>query len=170
MYCGTGESNSLRSYYPGTGMYKSTDGGSTWMAIGLDSSFAIGRITITPANPEELYVAVAGALRRKTPDRGVYKSTDGGTSWTLSLFHSDSVGAIDVVIDPSNPSRVFAAMWERFRREDNIKYGGTMTALYLSADSGGTWSEVCGGFPSHESTLGRISLDITHRIHRFSTH
>ncbi len=160
VYCGTGESNSLRSYYPGTGMYKSTDGGQTWFSVGLDSTFAIGRIVINPANTQELYVAAVGALRRKTTDRGVYKSTDGGASWNLSLFHSDSVGAIDVGLDPSNPSKIFAAMWERFRREDYIKYGGPMTALYLSTDAGATWSEVYGGFPSHEGTLGRISLDI----------
>jgi len=160
IYCGTGESNSLRSYYPGTGMYKSTDGGLSWFSIGLDSSFAIGRIVINPLNSQELYVAAIGALRRKTPDRGLYKSTDGGENWSLPLFHSDSVGAIDVVLNPSNPFRVFAAMWERFRREDNIKYGGPMTALYLSTDGGTTWSVVGGGFPSNQSTLGRISLDI----------
>jgi photosystem II stability/assembly factor-like uncharacterized protein len=160
IYCGTGESNSLRSYYPGTGMYKSTDGGKTWLSIGLDSTFAVGRIAINPANPLELYVAAVGALRQKNPDRGVYKSTDGGASWALALFHSDSVGAIDVVVDPSNPARVFAAMWERFRREDNIKYGGPQTALYVSTDAGTSWTPVYGGFPSNESTLGRISIDI----------
>jgi photosystem II stability/assembly factor-like uncharacterized protein len=161
IYCGTGEANSLRSYYPGTGVYKSTDGGQAWIPLGLDSTFAIGRITINPLNPQELYVAALGALRRKTPDRGLYKSTDGGTTWDLVLFHSDSVGAVDVVIDPSNPARVFAAMWERFRREDDIKYGGPQTALYVSTDAGTTWGEVFGGFPSHDPTLGRISIDIS---------
>ncbi len=160
IYCGTGESNSLRSYYPGTGVYKSTDGGGSWVSIGLDSAFAIGRIAINPTNPQEVYVAVVGALRRKTSDRGLYKSTDGGLSWSLSLFHSDSVGVIDVVLDRSNPSKVFAATWERFRREDNIKYGGPQTALYLSTDAGSSWNVVQGGFPSHDNTLGRISIDL----------
>jgi len=161
IYCGTGESNSLRSYYPGTGVYKSVDGGQSWNLIGLDSSFAIGRIVINPLNTEDLYVAAVGALRRKTPDRGLYRSTDGGASWSLVLFHSDSVGAIDVILDPSNPSKVFAAMWERFRREDNIKYGGPETALHVSTDAGASWNVVSGGFPSNENNLGRISIDIS---------
>jgi len=160
IYCGSGESNSLRSYYPGTGMFKSTDGGMSWFSIGLDSSFAIGRIVINPFNTNELFVAVVGALRRPTPERGVFKSIDGGMTWNRVLFVADSVGAIEVVLDPANPSKVFAAMWERTRREDYIKYGGPLTALYLSTDGGSGWSVVGGGFPSNQSTLGRISLDI----------
>jgi photosystem II stability/assembly factor-like uncharacterized protein len=160
VYCGTGESNSLRSYYPGTGMYKSTDGGLTWAFIGLDSSYSIGNISINPSNTQELYVAAVGSLRRKTLQRGVYKSTNGGLDWTRSLFIADSVGAIDVVVDPATPTKVFAAMWERQRREDYIKYGGPMSALYVSTNAGLSWSVVTGGFPSNEVTLGRISLDI----------
>lgn len=160
VYCGTGEANSLRSYYPGTGMYKSTDGGNTWASIGLVNSFSIGSIAINPLNSQELYVAAVGSLRRKTPERGIYKSTDGGASWTQSLFIADSIGAIDVVIDPNNPNRVFAAMWERQRREDYIKYGGTGSALYLSTNAGVSWDVVNGGFPSNQPTLGRISIDI----------
>lgn len=160
IYCATGESNALRSYYPGTGMYKSTDGGTTWNFIGLGNAYCFGNIAINPLNTQEIYAAAVGSLRHNNPERGLYKTTNGGLNWTLSLFLSDSVGAIDVVLDPNTPSKVFAAMWERTRRENYIKYGGPMTALYLSTNSGATWSVVTGGFPSNDPNLGRITLDI----------
>lgn len=161
IYCATGEANSLRSYYPGTGIYKSTDAGVTWLLKGLPSSYSIGRIAINPANPQEIYAAALGSLRKKNDERGLYKSTNGGDSWTRVLYIADSVSVVDVVIDPNNPSKVFAASWERLRREDYIKYGGPKTALYLSTDAGSTWSIVQGGFPSGQSDLGRISIDIS---------
>lgn len=160
IYCGTGEANSLRSYYPGTGMYKSVNGGASWSFIGLDSSFCIGNIAINPVNTQEVYVASTGWTRRKNDQRGIYKSTNGGQNWTRAFYIADSVGAIDVAIDPSNPSRIFVAMWERQRREDYVKYGGIKSGLYLSTNSGSTWLQVTGGFPANDATLGRISLDI----------
>jgi photosystem II stability/assembly factor-like uncharacterized protein len=161
IYCGTGEANSLRSYYPGTGIYKSTDAGNSWTFIGLNNSFSIGNISINRLNTNELYAAAVGSLRHTNPERGIYKSTNGGINWTMSLFVADSVGAIDVAVDPVNPNRVFGAMWERMRREDYIKYGGPKTALYLSTNSGLNWNILSGGFPSGDATLGRISLDIS---------
>jgi hypothetical protein len=160
IYCGTGESNSLRSYYPGTGMYKSTDAGATWSFIGLGNTYSFGNIVINPSNPQIVYAAAVGSTRRKNTERGIYKSTNGGSTWTQSLFTADSVGAIDVVLDVSNPNKLFAAMWERQRREDYIKYGGPMTALYVTTNAGTNWSVVNGGFPSNASDMGRISLDI----------
>jgi photosystem II stability/assembly factor-like uncharacterized protein len=161
LYCGTGESNSLRSYYPGTGMYKSTNGGTNWTLIGLDSSYSFGNISINPTNSSEIYAAAVGSLRRKNDQRGIYKSTNGGLNWVSTLYLADSVGAIDVAVDPNNPSKVFAASWERQRREDYIKYGGPMTALYVTTNSGLNWNIVSGGFPSNDPTLGRISIDIS---------
>ncbi|CAN5579640.1 exo-alpha-sialidase [soil metagenome] len=158
IYCGTGESNSLRSYYPGTGIYKSTDAGTTWTFKGLDSSFTIGNIAISSANV--IYAAAGGYTRRSNPQRGIYRSADGGNSWTKSFYLSDSVAAIDVAVDPANPNRVFAAMWERSRREDRIKYGGPNSGLYFSINSGISWTQVSGGFPVNDATLGRISIDI----------
>ncbi len=160
IYCGTGESNSLRSYYPGTGMYKSTDGGNSWQSIGLTNSYSIGRVVINPSDPQIVYAAALGSLRRRTTERGIYKTTNGGLNWNQMLYVADSVGAIDVILDPTNPNKVFAAMWERLRREDYIKYGGPRTALYLSTNAGQNWSVVTGGFPSNDATLGRISLDL----------
>lgn len=160
IYCGTGESNSLRSYYPGTGMYKSTDAGATWALIGLENTYSIGNITVNPLNTQIVYAAALGSTRRKNTERGIYKSTNGGLSWTQSLYIADSVGAIDVVLDVTNPNKLFAAMWERQRREDYIKYGGPMSALYVTTNAGVNWSVVNGGFPSNAADLGRISLDI----------
>jgi photosystem II stability/assembly factor-like uncharacterized protein len=160
VYCGTGEANASRSYYPGTGMYKTTDGGTTWTYIGLDSTYSIGNILINPLNTQEIYAASPGSTRRKNIQRGLYKSTNGGNLWNLVLFHSDSVGAIDAALDPGNPSKIFTAMWERQRREDYVKYGGPMSALYMSTNSGANWSIVNGGFPSNASDLGRTSLSI----------
>jgi hypothetical protein len=160
IYCGTGESNSLRSYYPGTGMYKSTDAGATWTFIGLGNSYSFGNIVIHPSSPQIVYAAAVGSTRRKTTERGIYKSTNGGTNWTQALYIADSVGAIDVVMDVSNPNKLFAAMWERQRREDYIKYGGPMTALYVTTNAGVNWSVVTGGFPSNAADMGRISIDI----------
>jgi photosystem II stability/assembly factor-like uncharacterized protein len=160
IYVGTGEANSLRSYYPGTGVFKSTNAGTTWFNIGLTESYSIGQIAVNPMNPQELYVAAVGSLRKPTPQRGVYKSTDGGATWAQSLFIADSVGAIDVLLDPVNPTRVYAAMWDRMRREDFNRYGGVNSALYLSTNSGGNWSVLSNGFPSNQSTLGRTSLSV----------
>ncbi|MBK8549750.1 MAG: hypothetical protein IPL53_01310 [Ignavibacteria bacterium] len=161
IYCGTGESNSLRSYYPGTGIYKSTNGGADWVFIGLDSSYSIGNISINPANTQEIYAAAGGWTRRKNEQRGIYKSTDGGFNWSKKLYHSDSVGAVDVVIDPNNPAKVFAAMWERQRREDYVKYGGRNSGIFISTNSGESWTQAAGGFPVNDVTMGRISLDIS---------
>lgn len=160
IYCGTGEANSLRSHYPGTGMYKSTNGGTSWTFIGLPNSFNIGNIAINPSNTQEIYTAVLGATRRKNPERGLYKSTNGGFNWTNTFFISDSVGVVDVTIDPTNPNKLFACAWERLRREDYIKYGGVKSGLYVSNNSGVNWTQVTNGFPFNDPTLGRISLDI----------
>ncbi|MEP7145875.1 MAG: T9SS type A sorting domain-containing protein [bacterium] len=161
IYCGTGESNSLRSYYPGTGMYKSLNGGLNWTFIGLDSSYTIGNIAINPANTQEIFVAAGGFTRRKNSQRGIYRSFNGGLSWEQRLFVADSVSAIDVVIDPNTPSKIMAAMWERTRREDYIKYGGIKSGLYVSVNSGETWTQVGGGFPVNDVNMGRISIDIS---------
>ena len=142
-------------------MYKSTDAGNTWIHIGLDSSYSIGNIAVNPSNTQEIFAAAGGWTRRKNNERGIYKSTDGGTSWSRKLFIADSVAAIDVTIDQSNPSKIIAAMWDRLRREDYIKYGGVKSGLYISTNSGENWTQAGGGFPVNDATLGRISVDIS---------
>jgi photosystem II stability/assembly factor-like uncharacterized protein len=159
VWAGTGEPNPRNSIDPGAGIYKSTDGGLTWTLKGLEKTEAIGRIVVHPTNPNIVYVAAAGATWRSNPERGLYKTTDGGNTWTLSKFVSDKAGFIDVAMDPRNPDVLFAASWERHRTPYSLKSGGPGSALWKTTDAGATWTEVKGGgFPA--GMKGRIGLDI----------
>lgn len=158
LYVGTGEANSSGDSYSGTGIYKSTDGGSTWSHVGLDSSYHIGRIAINPRNPEIVYVAVLGKLFGTNPDRGIYKSTNGGATWEQKLFISDSTAAVDVALNPTNPETLYAAMWERIRRPQQRMVGGLTSAIYKSTNGGNTWYRLTSGLPAQADTVGRIGL------------
>src|SRR5438034_5347260 len=115
VYVGSGESTLRDSVGYGNGMYKSTDAGKTWTQIGLDATQHIGKIAIHPRNPNVLFVAAIGQLYAANPDRGVYKSTNGGQSWKKVLYKDESVGAVEVVIDPTNPRVVYAGLWNTRR-------------------------------------------------------
>ena len=138
VYIGTGESNASSQSYPGNGIYKSVDAGLTWENIGLDSTCYIGRIVISPSNPNIVYVAATGKLFSKCENRGIYRSLDDGLTWEKVLFISDSTSAIDIVINPSHPDTIFAAMWERIRPLDSRKSGGVTSGIYRSEDGGNT--------------------------------
>jgi photosystem II stability/assembly factor-like uncharacterized protein len=159
VWAGTGEPNSRNSISPGGGIYKSTDGGLTWKLMGLEKTQSIGRIVVHPTNPNIVWVAALGAPWNSNPERGLYKTTDGGQTWKLSKFVSDKAGFVDVAIDPSNPDLLFASSWERLRGPYFLKSGGPGSALWKSTNGGDTWTEVKGGgFP--ETTKGRIGLAI----------
>ena len=159
VWAGTGEPNSRNSIEPGKGIYKSTDGGNTWKLMGLEKTEHIGRIAVHPTNPNIVYVAALGAAWRTNPDRGLYKTEDGGTTWNLVKFISDKAGFIDVGIDPKNPDIVWASSWERIRGPYFLKSGGPGSALWKSTDAGKTWTEIKGeGWPTTEK--GRISFSI----------
>jgi hypothetical protein len=160
MYVGTGEANSLRSVYAGDGVWRTTDGGISWIHVGLDSTRQIGAIAIDPVHPNNVYVAAQGGLRIKNPQRGLYKTTDCGATWQMSLFMSDSAGATDIVIDPTDPQKLIAATWERFRREDYQHYGGAQSGLWRSTNAGTSWSQIGGGFPENDPSLGRVALSL----------
>lgn len=159
LYVGTGEKNSSRSSYAGSGIYKTNDGGKTWSHLGLTNTQHISRIVLDPTNDNTVFVASLGALYSKNSDRGVYKSTDGGASWKKTLFLSDSVGIIDLVINPQNPKQLWAASWDRSRRSSNFKGNGEGSSIYRSDDGGETWSKSIAGFPQGKQ-VGRIGLDI----------
>ncbi len=159
VWAGTGEPNVRNSISPGGGIYKSVDGGINWKLMGLEKTQSIGRIVVHPTNPNIVWVAASGAPWNDNPDRGLYKTTDGGTTWRNVKFISPKAGFIDVAIDPGNPNILFAASWERVRGPYFLKSGGSGSALWKSTDGGETWAEVKGGgFP--DQMKGRIGLAI----------
>src|SRR5690348_4111552 len=148
VWAGTGEPNSRNTISPGGGIYKSTDGGITWKLMGLEKTQAIGRIVVHPTNPNIVYVAALGAPWNANPERGLYKTEDGGQTWQLIKFVSDKAGFVDVALDPSDPNVVWASSWQRVRGPYFLNSGGLGSALWKSTDAGKTWTDVKGGgFP-----------------------
>jgi photosystem II stability/assembly factor-like uncharacterized protein len=160
IYFGTGEANAAGDSYAGTGIYRSTDAGTTWELLGLPNSRHIGRIAIDPINTDRIFVAATGTLFGTNHDRGIYRTTDGGTNWEQVLYLSDSTAAIDVAINPSDPNIVFAAMWERIRNPIYRHVGGMTSGIWKSTDGGTTWNRLSGGLPSPSQATGRIGLAI----------
>jgi photosystem II stability/assembly factor-like uncharacterized protein len=157
VWAGTGEEDSRNSISPGGGIYKSTDGGLTWELKGLEATEHIGRIQVHPTNPDIVYVAALGALWRSNPERGLYRTTDGGDTWELVNFVSDRAGFVDVKIHPSDPNVLFATSWERERRPYYLQSGGPGSALWKSTDGGDSWDRVEGdGIP--ETELGKMNV------------
>jgi len=163
IYVGTGEANAGGGSlaYDGVGVYRSDDAGGTWEHIGLEESRNIGRMVVDSYDPDVLYVAAMGNLFANTPDRGIFKTINGGQSWEKVLYVSDSTGAIDIVIHPYNPDTLYAAMWERIRRPDRRSYGGPTCGIYRSYDGGKSWVELTNGLPVSASAKGRIGIDIS---------
>ncbi len=160
MYVGTGEKNSSRSSYAGSGIYKTTDGGKTWKHLGLTATHHISRVILHPEDDNTVWVASAGALYSKNDSRGVYKSTDGGNSWKKTLYINDSTGIIDLVINPQNPQQLWASSWERTRKAGSFKGSGVGSSIYKSNDGGETWIKSVAGFPQGKQ-VGRIGLEIS---------
>lgn len=162
IYAGTGEANggSGSLTYDANGIYKSTNGGSTWTNIGLNLTRITGKIAVNPTNSNIVFAATMGDLYAPTPNRGLYRTVDGGANWTRVLFGTDSTGAIDVVINPQNPQIVFAALWERTRRPNSKHYYGTSSGLWRSADGGSTWTQLSVGLPPIGGLYSRIGVDL----------
>jgi photosystem II stability/assembly factor-like uncharacterized protein len=159
VYWGTGEPNSRNSISPGGGLYKSTDGGKSWRFLGLAETRHIGRIQVHPTDPNTVWVAALGHAWGPNPERGLYKSTDGGATWRLVKFINAQTGFVDVQVHPTNPSVLFASSYQRVRGPYFLSSGGPGSALWKSTDGGETWSEVAGGgFPA--TPKGRIEIAI----------
>ena len=160
VWAGTGEPNSRNTISPGGGVFKSVDGGLTWKSMGLEATQSVGRIVVHPTNPNIVYVAALGAPWSANPERGLYKTEDGGVTWKLVKFVSDRAGMIDVALEPGNPNTVWAASWQRVRGPYFLNSGGPGSALWKSVDAGASWTEVKGGgFP--ETPKGRIGIAIS---------
>lgn len=156
IWVGTGESNAQRVVAFGDGVYKSIDGGKTWKNVGLKESQHIGRIVVDPRNSDVVYVAAQGPLWSGGGDRGIYKTTDGGTTWTRVLAGDDWTGANDIQLDPRHPDVLVATTWQRERRAFGFIAGGPGSAVWRSTDAGKTWAKSQSGFPKVD--LGRIGL------------
>ena len=165
IYVGTGEANGSATdgAHFGDGMYRSDNAGDTWTHIGLEESNHIGRIAVDPTNPDRVFVAAAGKLYGKNDERGIYRTTNGGTDWEKVLFVTDSTAAIDVAINSANTDIVFAAMWERTRKPWQRDYGGETSAIHRSMDGGDTWEELNAshGLPNPDLETGRIGIAIS---------
>src|SRR5882762_7640127 len=157
---GSGEADMRSQISYGNGMYKSTDAGKTWTHIGLDDTRQIGRVIVDPQNPDVVFVAALGHVYGPNPDRGVYRSRDGGTTWQKVLFRNNDVGAIDLAFDPTSSQTIYAALWNTRRPPWSIyppSYGPG-SGLYKSTDGGANWQQLTSGLPA--DGLGRIGIAV----------
>ena len=156
IYAGTGEQQNRQSTSWGNGMYKSTDQGESWRSIGLEKTYHIGRVIIHPRNSKIVYVAALGNLWKKSKERGVYKTIDGGKSWEKVLFINELTGVVDLAMDKSNPNILYAAAYQRMRTVWGFNGGGPGSGILKSTDGGKTWKKLTNGLPPGD--LGRIGL------------
>jgi photosystem II stability/assembly factor-like uncharacterized protein len=159
VYVGTGSSKIRSNVSIGKGMYKSTDAGKTWTFIGLPDAGQIATVRIDPSNPDIVYVAAQGNPFKANPERGVYKTTDGGKTWQQVLHISDTAGATDLEIQPGHPNVLFACMWHALRRPWTIISGAKEGGIYKSTDSGAHWTKLGGGLPA--GLFGRSNVAIS---------
>jgi len=161
VYVGTGEKTVRGNVSHGDGMWKSVDAGKTWTYAGLKESRHIPRVRIHPANPDLVYAAVLGHLYGPNPERGVYRSKDGGKTWERILFANENAGAIDLILDPKNPRVIYAATWRVRRSPYSLESGGDGSALWKSADGGDTWKDLSANKGIPKAPLGIIGVTVS---------
>jgi photosystem II stability/assembly factor-like uncharacterized protein len=162
VWVGTGEANIFRSSNPGCGVFKTTDGGKTWNVMGLENTHTIGRIRINPRNPDMVYVAATGHEWTPNEDRGLYKTNNGGKTWTKVLYIDENTGIYDLVLDPKDPNTIYCTSWERIRLKwnDPRTYEATKNCgIWKSTDGGKNWKKINSGLPAMNK-MGRIGIDI----------
>ncbi len=158
VYVGMGETCLRGNISPGDGVYKSVDGGATWQHIGLQETQFIGKICVHPKDENLVYVAAMGHLFGSNPERGVFRSKDGGATWQKILFKDDNTGAVDMVLDPFNPGIIYAALWDASRNPWSMSSSGPGSGLYKSTDGGDTWKELTKKPGMPKGMLGKIGI------------
>ena len=161
VYIGMGEVQLRGSITQGDGVYKTIDGGKTWRHLGLEETQAVSRIRIHPTNPDIVYVAALGHPYGDNPERGVFKSTDGGNTWTKTLFVSEKAGVVDLIIDRNNPNILYATTWQVQRKAWKMWGGGPDCKLWKSTDGGETWSDLTQNTGMPEGPIGKIGVTVS---------
>ena len=157
VWAGTGESSIRSNVSIGNGVWKSTDGGDTWAHMGLEGTGRVGRILIHPADPDIVYVAALGHSYQPAEERGVYRTEDGGENWERVLFVDPGAGAYEMVMDPTNPRKIMASMWDLDLKTWKRDSGGPASGIHVTLDGGDTWREIEGnGLPTRR--IGKIAL------------
>jgi len=161
VYIGTGESDIRGNIIQGGGAYKSTDAGKTWKHIGLTETQVIAKIRVHPTNPDLVYVAAFGHHAAPNPDRGIFRSKDGGKTWEKILFRDDKTGGNELIIDPNNAQVVYAALWQAYRNSWEMSSGGPGSGLFKSTDGGDHWTEISRNPGLPKAMLGKIGLSVS---------
>jgi photosystem II stability/assembly factor-like uncharacterized protein len=161
IYAGMGESDIRTDMIPGDGVYKSTDAGKTWNYMGLRDTHTISNIVIDSKNPDIVYASSMGHVFKPDPNRGVFKSTDGGKTWNKILFVNDETGTINLVMEPHNSDVLYAAMWQAQRTPWSLSSGGPGSGLYKTTDGGAHWTDITRNEGLPEGLLGRIGIGVT---------
>ena len=161
MYVGLGEPQLRQSVAWGDGMYKTVDGGRTWEHVGLTDALHIARVRIHPSNPDLVYIASMGHAFGPNEEKGVFRTRDGGETWENVLFKSEKTGAIDLVMSPSDPDVLFAALWEFERKAWGAKTAGPESGIYRSLDGGDTWEDISRNDGVPEGMMGRVGLTMS---------
>jgi photosystem II stability/assembly factor-like uncharacterized protein len=161
IYIGMGEGCIRGNASHGDGVYKSTDAGKTWKNVGLAETQQIGRVRVHPKNPDIVYIAALGHMSGSNEERGVFRSTDGGKNWKKVLYKSNKAGAIDLILDPTNPNIIYASIWEIIRKPWTFDSGGPDSGLYKSTDGGDTWTEITRNPGLPKGIMGRIGMAVS---------
>lgn len=161
VYVGMGESPIRGDVSHGDGIYKSTDSGETWTSVGLADTSQISRVRLHPRDPETVYVAALGHVYGRNEERGVFRSRDGGKNWEKILYRDSTTGAIDLILDPSNPRIIYASLWEFYRTPYSLSSGGPGSGIFKSTDSGDTWVEISRNPGLPRGILGKIGITVS---------